>query len=82
MTAGLDFIMISAGEGYQYLAWAHVVSVTVVPVVSGEELEAGGHLVARIVTVDGQSIEAHDDDARRIDAALRTRAGIPATAAD
>ena len=82
MTEGSDFIAISAGEGYQYLAWAHVISVTVVPVVHGEGRRGGGHLVARIVTTDGQSIEAHDDDARRIDATLRARAGIPATAAD
>jgi hypothetical protein len=81
MAEGHDFIMISAGEGYHYLAWAHIVGVAVAPIVSGEDTNLPGRLMARIATVDGQTIEAYDDDARRLDAALRARAGVPDPAA-
>ena len=63
-----DFILVSVGEVLQYLAWAHIVSVAVAPVVTGAEPGATDRLVARIATADGQNIEVYDDDARRLDA--------------
>jgi len=71
-----DFILVSVGEGQQYLAWAHIVSVTIVPVVSGDEPGSTDRLVARIATGDGQQIEVYDDDARALGAELRARAGL------
>ena len=71
-----DFILVGVGEGQQYLAWAHIVSVVIMPVVAGTEIGSSDRLVARIATVDGQTTEVYDDEARALGAQLQVRAGL------